>query len=141
MIETTGFNYAELFRITLPETILELVSLVILSVDLGWLRRSTQSLRMSVASSLGVIGSLAAILSLALHPQLMSTASGSLIATPLVNAVQTGLLILTALILLAECQSPVLAQPRRIRSHHSARHHRHVAPGGSPRPTRNLRRS
>ena len=34
-------NYADLFRVTLPETILEIAALLVLIVDLGFLRKST----------------------------------------------------------------------------------------------------
>jgi hypothetical protein len=36
-------NYGNLFFITLPETILEVVSLLVLIVDLGLLRKSAQA--------------------------------------------------------------------------------------------------
>ncbi len=51
-----GVNYGNLFAITLPETILEVVSLLVLVIDLGWLRKSTQAARMSAACLLGVLG-------------------------------------------------------------------------------------
>lgn len=93
-------DYGALFTITLPETILELVSLLVLVVDLAWLRKATQATRISAACLLGVVGSAAAILSLIAHPQNASFAAGALVATPLVDAAQIGILVLTALVLL-----------------------------------------
>ena len=64
-----AMNYGNLFTITLPETILEAVSLLVLIVDLGWLRKSVQATRMTVANLLGVFGCALAIAWLAAHPQ------------------------------------------------------------------------
>jgi NADH-quinone oxidoreductase subunit N len=95
---TNGVNYGNLFFTTLPETILEVASLLVLIVDLGWLRKSTQATRMAVACALGVLGSALAIVWLLAHPQSLSIADGALVATPLVAAAQIGILILTALV-------------------------------------------
>lgn len=95
-----SINYSDLFSITLPETILEVVSLLVLLVDLGALRKSAQSARMKAACVLGVFGCLLSAGWLIVHPGATSIAGGSLVATPLVGAVQIGILILTALVLL-----------------------------------------
>ena len=47
-------NYADLFRVTLPETALEVVALVVLIVDLGFLRKAALKVRLAVAALLGV---------------------------------------------------------------------------------------
>ena len=49
-------NYADLFRVTLPETALEVAALLVLVVDLGLLRKAALNLRIGVATLLGVIG-------------------------------------------------------------------------------------
>ena len=54
-------NYADLFRATLPETALEVAALVVLVVDLGFLRKSALNLRVAVAALLGVAGCTAAL--------------------------------------------------------------------------------
>ena len=95
-----SMNYGNLFAITLPETILEVVSLLVLILDLGWLRKSAQSTRMAAACWLGVVGSVLAIAWLVAHPQTESIAGNALVATPLVAAAQIGILVLTALVLL-----------------------------------------
>jgi NADH-quinone oxidoreductase subunit N len=95
-----AMNYGDLFTITLPETILEVVSLLILVVDLGWLRKSSQSMRMATANVLGVLGCALAIMWLFRHPLAASFGGDALVATPIVTAAQVGILILTALVLL-----------------------------------------
>jgi NADH-quinone oxidoreductase subunit N len=106
-----SFNYADLFRITLPETILEIVSLLVLIVDLAWLRKSSRALRMGTACWLGVVGCIAAVAWLVAHPQMASIANGSLVATPLVSAAQIGILVLTALVLLLSVTSRFSRNP------------------------------
>jgi NADH-quinone oxidoreductase subunit N len=49
-------NYADLFRVTLPETALEVAALLVLIVDLGFLRKAALKVRVAVASLLGVAG-------------------------------------------------------------------------------------
>jgi NADH-quinone oxidoreductase subunit N len=105
-----GINYANLFTITLPETILEVVSLLVLIVDLGWLRKSVQSTRMVAACVLGVLGCVLAMLWLVAHPQAADLA-GALVATPLVAAAQIGILILTALVLLLSVRAEFSRNP------------------------------
>ncbi len=94
-----SLNYASLFQLTLPETILEVFSLLILLVDLGFLRKSAQSTRMTAACVLGVIGSLAAAICLVCCPQFTSN-TAALVSSPIVVAAQIGILLLTALVLL-----------------------------------------
>ncbi len=54
-------NYAALFHATLPETALEIAALLILVVDLGFLRKAALPIRTAVAAVIGVIGCIAAI--------------------------------------------------------------------------------
>ena len=107
----SGFDYSNLFRISLPETMLEVVSLLVLVVDLGVLRKGAQSTRMTAACTLGVLGSMAAMLCLALSAQVGSVAAGSLVAAPLVAAVQVGILLLTALVLLLSLKASFSRNP------------------------------
>jgi NADH-quinone oxidoreductase subunit N len=53
-------NYADLFRATLPETALELAALLVLVVDLAFLRKVAQSVRNTSAAFLGILGCAAA---------------------------------------------------------------------------------
>ncbi|HUV71279.1 MAG TPA: hypothetical protein VMW15_16600, partial [Terracidiphilus sp.] len=54
-------NYADLFRATLPETALEIAALVVLFIDLAFLRKAALKTRVSVATLLGVAGCGAAL--------------------------------------------------------------------------------
>jgi NADH-quinone oxidoreductase subunit N len=104
-------NYGNLFAITLPETILEVVSLLVLIVDLGWLRKSVQASRMAVACVLGVTGCILAVLWLWAHPQPIGIVGEALVVTPLVAAAQIGILILTALVLLLSIKAGFSRNP------------------------------
>jgi NADH-quinone oxidoreductase subunit N len=57
-------NYADLFRVTLPETALEIAALLVLVVDLGLLRKAKLQTRVFSAVLLGVIGCGAALVTL-----------------------------------------------------------------------------
>ncbi|HZB89711.1 MAG TPA: NADH-quinone oxidoreductase subunit N [Terracidiphilus sp.] len=95
-------NYAELFRITLPETMLEITALVVLVIDLC-LRRTALHLRLSVAALVGVIGCGAALITIPYYlPGGLSAANGEmLLATGGSAAVaQVGILALTVLTLM-----------------------------------------
>src|SRR5579863_891728 len=60
-------NYADLFRVTLPETALEIASLLVLVVDLAFLRKAALQTRVMPAVLLGVIGCGAALITLPLQ--------------------------------------------------------------------------
>lgn len=96
-------NYADLFRVTLPETALEIAALLVLVVDLGFLRKAALQTREMSAAILGVLGCGAAIIVLPLQ-------SGSGVAYPgstelmlstggYVTIAQVGILVLTVLTL------------------------------------------
>jgi NADH-quinone oxidoreductase subunit N len=106
-----SMNYANLFAITLPETILEIISLLVLVVDLGMLRKSAQAARMMAACWLGVLGCVGAIAWLLVHPQPVGIVGDALAATPLVAAAQIGILVLTALVLLLSVKAEFSRNP------------------------------
>ena len=95
-------NYTALFRATLPETALEIAALLVLIVDLGFLRKAALKLRVTTAALLGVAGCAAALWAL----QIQGNAGLSygeltlLSATTYIAAAQAGILVLTALTLL-----------------------------------------
>lgn len=98
-------NYLDLFRVTLPETALEVAALLVLIVDLGLLRRSALKARLAVAVALGVAGCGAAIAAVSYEGArwLSFGSSGEfpLLATGgFVSVAQIGVLALTALTLL-----------------------------------------
>src|ERR1035437_6715345 len=97
-------NYADLFRVTLPETALEVAALVVLAVDLGFLRKAALDTRVTVAALIGIAGCGAALWAMQLQGQGGLSFDGSgeiLLATGGYSAVaQTGILVLTALAML-----------------------------------------
>jgi NADH-quinone oxidoreductase subunit N len=104
-------NYSNLFFLTLPETILEIVSLIVLIVDLSWLRKSTRAARMTAACVIGVLGCLVAAGWLYAHPQAAGIAGDALVSSPLVAAAQIGILLLTALVLLLSIDAEFSRNP------------------------------
>jgi NADH-quinone oxidoreductase subunit N len=60
-LNSAALDYAGLFKATLPETALEVAAVVVLFVDLAFLRRAAVSLRTTVAAWLGVAGCITAI--------------------------------------------------------------------------------
>jgi NADH-quinone oxidoreductase subunit N len=98
-------NYADLFRVTLPETMLEVAALLVLVVDLGFLRKAALKVRVTVAALLGVAGCGAALWALQFqgHVGLSYGTSGDstlLASGGFAQVAQSGILVLTALTLL-----------------------------------------
>lgn len=95
-------NYAELFRATLPETVLEIASLVVLVIDLAFLRKSSLKLRAAVAALLGVVGCIIGLWAISLEPAGGFRYAGSLLLNVggYTAVAQTAILVLTALTLL-----------------------------------------
>jgi NADH-quinone oxidoreductase subunit N len=60
-------NYAVLFQVTLPETALEIAALLVLVVDLGFLRKASLQARVMSAVLLGVLGCGAALVVVPSH--------------------------------------------------------------------------
>jgi NADH-quinone oxidoreductase subunit N len=101
--------YSALFRVTLPETVLEVTALLVLIVDLGFLRKAALKARVAMAALLGVAGCGAAFWILQTSPPLHSKLWGYglvfdgemlLGQGSYVTAAQSGILVLTALTLL-----------------------------------------
>ena len=99
-------NYADLFRVTLPETALEIAALLVLVVDLGFLRKAALKTRVAVAAVLGVVGCGAALWAVNWILSLGTWGYGFpnrhdllLVSIFHVGAAQSGILILTALTL------------------------------------------
>src|ERR1035438_7382312 len=98
-------NYADLFRVTLPETMLEIAALLVLVVDLGLLRKAALNVRLAAAVTLGVCGCTAALMTVELEGvswlpfgkigdfELLGTGG-------FIGVAQAGILVLTALTLL-----------------------------------------
>jgi len=95
-------NYADLFRVTLPETMLEVAALLVLVVDLGMLRKAALKLRVTVAALLGVTGCGAAFWAMRYSAGSVYRFDGALVLVQWGSALvaQAAILVLTALTLL-----------------------------------------
>jgi len=95
-------NYADLFRVTLPETALEVAALLVLLVDLGLLRKAALKTRLAASVLVGVMGCGVAFWTLGFQGSGgLSTGTLNLLASGgLVQVAQSAVLVLTALTLL-----------------------------------------
>jgi NADH-quinone oxidoreductase subunit N len=106
-------NYGELFRVTLPETALDLAALIVLLVDLAFLRKAALKSRAAVAAVLGVVGCIAAMWAVGIQTGSGFSVDGLLVlANGGVSAVaQMGVLILTVVTLLLLIDSNFTKHP------------------------------
>ena len=93
----TTFNYLDLLRLVLPEVIVVIAALSVLSVDLVFLRASEKGLRGSVGAILSLIGCVVAVAWILHAPQSANVLDGMLVLNPLAQRVQIALLVLTML--------------------------------------------
>lgn len=95
-------NYADLFRVTLPETMLEIAALLVLVADLGFLRKTALNPRLAVAALIGVAGCGAAVWAIGVQSGLGLYFGKSLVLANGggVAVAQIGILALTAFSLL-----------------------------------------
>jgi NADH-quinone oxidoreductase subunit N len=95
-------NYLDLFRATLPETVLEIVALLVLIADLGFLRKAAVKTRVINASFLGVAGCIFAVWGVYVAGNTGFVVDGEtlLAAGGITQAAQIGILVLTAITLL-----------------------------------------
>jgi NADH-quinone oxidoreductase subunit N len=90
----------ELLRLTAPEIVVALAGLLVLILDLGFLRRARLAIRFRAAVVLSCIGCAIALGVLARFPAQGALPSGMLIVNPLTELVQVALLVLAILVLL-----------------------------------------
>jgi len=93
-------NYSELFRATLPETALEIAALLVLVVDLGFLREAGLKVRIAAAAIIGALGCVAAIWAVLIAPGFRSGNEVLLAAGGSASVAQIAILVLTSLTLL-----------------------------------------
>jgi NADH-quinone oxidoreductase subunit N len=95
-------NYADIFRVLLPETALEFAALLVVVVDLGFLRKAAYKVRITSAALLGVAGCCAALWSMSFQSGFGFYVDESLVLAQggIVAVAQAGILVLTALTLL-----------------------------------------
>ena len=104
-------NYVDLFRATLPETALEIAALLVLVVDLGFLRKAAAETRVAVAALLGVAGCAAALWAVSVAGPLSFGGDLLLAAGGSAGIAQYGLLVLTILTLLLLIDSEFTRNP------------------------------
>jgi NADH-quinone oxidoreductase subunit N len=95
-------SYSDLFRATLPETVLEITALLVLIADLGFLRKAAFKTRVLNASFLGVAGCLMAIWGVYAAGNAGFSINGEVLlsAGSIAGVAQVGILVLTAITLL-----------------------------------------
>lgn len=96
----TTFNYLDLLHLVWPEVIVVIAALIVLSVDLMFLRTSETRFRSSVAALLSLAGCAAAIAWILHTPQSANVLDGMLVLNPLAQRMQIALLLLTMLTIL-----------------------------------------
>jgi NADH-quinone oxidoreductase subunit N len=96
----TNLSYLDLLHLVLPEVIVVITALGVLSVDLIFLRTSESRLRGSVGAILSLAGCAMAIAWLLHTPQSANVLDGMLVLNPVAQRVQVALIILTMLTVL-----------------------------------------
>jgi len=93
-------NFAALFRATLPETILEIAALIVLVVDLGFLRKAAMPARIAAAALVGIAGCAIALWAVTIAVPYRWASDLLLAAGGSAEVAQLAILILTLLTLL-----------------------------------------
>jgi NADH-quinone oxidoreductase subunit N len=96
----TAFNYMDLLHLVLPEVIVVIAALCMLSVDLLFLREAEMRLRSSVGATLSVAGCMTAVAWIVHSPQSANVLDGMLVLNPLAQRIQIALLVITMLTIL-----------------------------------------
>jgi len=104
-------NYVDLFRATLPETALEVAALLVLVIDLGFLRKAGRATRIAVAALLGIAGCVAALWAVSIAGPLSAGSDLLLAAGGSAGVAQVAVLVLTALTLLLLIDSDFTRNP------------------------------
>lgn len=100
-----AINYAQLLQLAMPEVIVVVTALIVLAMDLLFLRKYTTRVRFGFAAGLTVVGCAAAVLQMLLRPEPANVLNGVLIANSLTHLVQIALLILAILPILISVHS------------------------------------
>jgi NADH-quinone oxidoreductase subunit N len=104
-------NYASLFHATLPETVLEIAALLVLVVDLGFLRRAANAARIAAAALIGIAGCGGAIWAVSAARPFSAGSDLLLAAGGSAGVAQVAVLLLTALTLLLLIDSDFTRNP------------------------------
>jgi NADH-quinone oxidoreductase subunit N len=96
----TPINYLDLLHLVMPEVIVVIAALCVLSIDLMFLRTSETRLRGDVSAVLSLAGCAAAVAWILYTPQSASAFDGMLVLNPIAQRMQIALLLLTMLTIL-----------------------------------------
>jgi NADH-quinone oxidoreductase subunit N len=96
----TAINWFALGQATMPETILEVTALLVLLVDIAFLRRTPHWVRFRVAALLSMVGIVAAAFAILCVQHVNILTDGMVLITPMGKLVELGLLGITALCLM-----------------------------------------
>ncbi|MBI3881990.1 MAG: NADH-quinone oxidoreductase subunit N [Verrucomicrobia bacterium] len=90
-----SFDYLQLLKLCAPETIVVVTALVVLFLDLAWLRTEPNRTRMTLAAMFTAAGCVAAFMWMLVVPEKASLLNGMLVVDPLTQLVKQSLLVLT----------------------------------------------
>lgn len=96
----TTVNYLDMLHLVLPEVIVVIAALCVLTVDLMFLRTSETRFRGSVGAMLSLAGCALAVVWILYTPQSANVFDGMLVLNPLAQRMQIALLLLTMLTIL-----------------------------------------
>jgi NADH-quinone oxidoreductase subunit N len=99
-MEMTGSSYSELLRLTAPEIVVALTGILVLVLDLSFLRRASLALRFRSAAVAASSGCILALAMLERFSAPGSLPAGMLVVNPLTQLVQIALLVLAILVFL-----------------------------------------
>lgn len=88
-------NYLDLLKLCAPETIVVLTALVVLFLDLAWLRTEPNRTRMTLAAMFTTFGCVAGFAWMLVVPEKATLLNGMLVVDPLTQLVKQALLVLT----------------------------------------------
>ncbi len=98
-------SYSELLRLALPEVIVVVAALLILTIDLFAMRGAAIRARFAVGSAIACFGCGGAIACLLIGPQVANVFGGTLVLGPQTELIQIALLVLTILVVLLAIES------------------------------------
>ncbi|HEY6170255.1 MAG TPA: NADH-quinone oxidoreductase subunit N, partial [Verrucomicrobiae bacterium] len=78
-----SFDYLQLLKLCAPETIVVVTALVVLFLDLAWLRTEPNRTRMTLAAMFTAAGCVAAFMWMLVVPEKASLLNGMLVVDPL----------------------------------------------------------
>ncbi|HXC94154.1 MAG TPA: NADH-quinone oxidoreductase subunit N [Edaphobacter sp.] len=94
------FTYQDLLQLVLPEVIVVVTTLLVLALDLMFLRGSEKPLRTSIGAIISVLGCAAAAVWILHTPQTTNVLDGMIVLNPLAQHIQIALLTISALTIL-----------------------------------------